>query len=74
MYLYKEDGQPDNAVKTMVEHPIAFQHELFLDCIQKARNQVRTLPTDSSCCLPIYCCGVLLAWTDSGVHVAWRAT
>ena len=44
VYLYKEDGQPDNAVKTMVEHPIAFQHELFLDCIQKARNQVRVRP------------------------------
>lgn len=42
VYLYKEDGQPDNAVKTMIEHPVAFQHELFLDCIQKARNQVRT--------------------------------
>ncbi len=41
VYLYKEDGQPDNAVKTMIEHPIAFHHELFLDCIQKARNQVR---------------------------------
>lgn len=39
VYLYKEDGQPDNAVKTMIEHPIAFHHELFLDCIQKARNQ-----------------------------------
>lgn len=39
VYLYKEDGQPDNAVKTMIEHPIAFYHELFLDCIQKARNQ-----------------------------------
>jgi len=39
VYLYKEDGQPDNAVKTMIEHSIAFQHDLFLDCIQKARNQ-----------------------------------
>lgn len=39
VYLYKEDGQPDNAVKTMIEHSVAFQHDLFLDCIQKARNQ-----------------------------------
>mmetsp|Transcript_15803 Transcript_15803/g.20869 ORF Transcript_15803/g.20869 Transcript_15803/m.20869 type:complete len:1733 (+) Transcript_15803:212-5410(+) len=39
VYLYKEDRQHDNAVKTMVEHSICFQHDLFLDCIQKARNQ-----------------------------------
>lgn len=39
VYLYKEDGQHDNAVRTMVEHPIAFSHDLFLDCIQRVRNQ-----------------------------------
>lgn len=39
VYLYKENGQHDNAVRTMVEHPIAFAHELFLDCIQRVRNQ-----------------------------------
>ena len=38
VYLYKEDGQHDAAVKTMVEHCIAFQHDLFLDCVQKVRN------------------------------------
>merc|ERR1711871_292018 len=38
VYLYKEDGQHDNAVKTMVEHSVAFQHDLFLDCVQKVRN------------------------------------
>ena len=38
VYLYKEDNQHDAAVKTMVEHPIAFAHELFLDCVQKVRN------------------------------------
>ncbi|KAJ0411653.1 hypothetical protein ATCC90586_004122 [Pythium insidiosum] len=39
VYLYKEDGQFDNAVRTMVDHPVAFAHDLFLDCIQKVRNQ-----------------------------------
>ena len=39
VYLYKEDGQFDNAVRTMVEHPVAFSHDMFLDCIQKVRNQ-----------------------------------
>ncbi|KAL4108292.1 hypothetical protein PRIC1_000010 [Phytophthora ramorum] len=39
VYLYKEDGQFDNAVRTMVDHPVAFSHDLFLDCIQKVRNQ-----------------------------------
>lgn len=39
VYLFKEDGQFDNAVRTMVEHPVAFHHDLFLDCIQKVRNQ-----------------------------------
>lgn len=38
VYLYKEDGQHDAAVRTMIEHPVAFQHDLFLDCVQKARN------------------------------------
>ena len=38
VYLYKEDGQHYAAVKTMVEHATAFQHELFLDCVQKVRN------------------------------------
>lgn len=38
VYLYKEDGQHDSAVRTMIEHSIAFQHDLFLDCVQKVRN------------------------------------
>ena len=38
VYLYKEDGQFDNAVRTMADHSVAFQHDLFLDCIQKVRN------------------------------------
>lgn len=38
VYLYKEDGQHDSAVKIMVEHSVAFQHDLFLDCVQKVRN------------------------------------
>lgn len=38
VYLYKEDQQHDAAVKTMIEHTVAFQHDLFLDCVQKVRN------------------------------------
>jgi clathrin heavy chain len=38
VYLYKEDGQHDAAVKTMVEHCVSFQHDLFRDCVQKVRN------------------------------------
>eukprot|EP01035_Chromulina_nebulosa_P020076 gene20076-26070_t len=38
VYLYKEDGQYDSAVKTMIDHSISFQHDLFLDCVQKVRN------------------------------------
>ncbi|KAJ1426287.1 hypothetical protein B484DRAFT_397626 [Ochromonadaceae sp. CCMP2298] len=38
VYLYKEDGQHDSAVKVMVEHPDAFAHDVFLDCVQKVRN------------------------------------
>lgn len=38
VYLYKEDGQFDNAVKTMVDHTVAFHHDLFLDCVLKVRN------------------------------------
>jgi len=38
VYLYKEDQQFDNAVKTMVEHTVAFHHDLFLDCVLKVRN------------------------------------
>eukprot|EP00981_Chlorochromonas_danica_P008853 scaffold2320_cov168-Ochromonas_danica.AAC.5 len=38
VYLYKEDGQHDSAVRTMIDHGVAFHHELFLDCVQKVRN------------------------------------
>jgi clathrin heavy chain len=38
VYLYKEDGQHDAAVRTMIDHSVAFQHDLFLDCVQKVRN------------------------------------
>lgn len=38
VYLYKEDGQHDSAVRTMTEHSVSFQHDLFLDCVQKVRN------------------------------------
>jgi clathrin heavy chain len=38
VFLYKEDGQFDSAVKMMVQHPTAFVHDLFLDCCQKVRN------------------------------------
>ncbi|CAB1109928.1 unnamed protein product [Ectocarpus sp. CCAP 1310/34] len=39
VYLYKEDGQYDSAVKTMIDHCVCFKHELFLDCVTKVRNQ-----------------------------------
>ncbi|KAJ1460266.1 hypothetical protein M885DRAFT_459036 [Pelagophyceae sp. CCMP2097] len=38
VYLLKEDEQYDSAVKTMIAHSSAFQHDLFLDCVQKVRN------------------------------------
>eukprot|EP01038_Epipyxis_sp_PR26KG_P012690 gene12690-17015_t len=38
VYLYKEDGQHDAAVRTMIDHSVAFVHDLFLDCVQKVRN------------------------------------
>jgi clathrin heavy chain len=38
VYLYKEDGQHDAAVKTMVDHSVAFKNDLFLDCVCKVRN------------------------------------
>jgi clathrin heavy chain len=38
VHLYKEDNQHDAAVRTMIDHQIAFNHELFLDCVQKVRN------------------------------------
>mmetsp|Transcript_20888 Transcript_20888/g.27094 ORF Transcript_20888/g.27094 Transcript_20888/m.27094 type:complete len:1733 (+) Transcript_20888:121-5319(+) len=38
VFLLKEDEQYDSAVKTMIAHATAFQHDLFLDCVQKVRN------------------------------------
>lgn len=38
VYLYKQDNQHDAAIKTMVDHPSSFVHDLFLDCVQKVRN------------------------------------
>lgn len=38
VYLYKEDGQHDAAVRTMVEHSVCFKNDLFLDCVIKVRN------------------------------------
>ena len=38
VYLYKEDGQHDSAVKTMTDHSCAFSQDLFLDCVSKVRN------------------------------------
>lgn len=39
VYLYKEDGQYDSAVKTMIDHCVCFQHELFLECVKKVRRR-----------------------------------
>lgn len=38
VYLYKEDGQHDSAVRTMIDHCVAFHQDLFLDCVCKVRN------------------------------------
>ncbi|KAJ8613811.1 hypothetical protein CTAYLR_004926 [Chrysophaeum taylorii] len=38
VFLLKEDEQYDSAVKTMIDHSTSFQHDLFLDCVQKVRN------------------------------------
>ena len=38
VYLYKEDGQHDSAIRTMIEHTVAFQQKLFLECVVKVRN------------------------------------
>lgn len=38
VYLYNTDKQYDAAVRTMIEHPSSFQHDTFLDSVQKARN------------------------------------
>jgi len=39
VYLYMQDKQHDNAVKTMIEHANAWENDLFLDSITKVRNQ-----------------------------------
>ncbi|CAM9577248.1 unnamed protein product [Chrysoparadoxa australica] len=39
VFLYKEDQQYDSAIRTMAEHCSSFQHDLFIECVQKARNQ-----------------------------------
>ena len=36
----QEDGQHDSAIRTMTEHTVAFQQELFLDCVQKVRERL----------------------------------
>jgi clathrin heavy chain len=38
VFLLKEDEQYDSAVKTMISHPSACSHDLFLECAQKVRN------------------------------------
>merc|ERR1719482_1243056 len=38
-YVYVKDHQYDSAVKTMMEHFIAFNHDQFMDIIVQVRNQ-----------------------------------
>jgi clathrin heavy chain len=38
VYLYMQDKQHDNAVKTMIERAPAWENDLFLDSITKVRN------------------------------------
>jgi clathrin heavy chain len=39
VYLYMQDKQFDNAVKTMMERSNAWENDLFLDSVTKVRNQ-----------------------------------
>jgi len=39
VYLYMQDKQYDNAVKTMIERAPAWENDLFLDSVTKVRNQ-----------------------------------
>jgi clathrin heavy chain len=39
VYLYMQDKQHDNAVKTMMERANAWDNDLFLDSVPKVRNQ-----------------------------------
>mmetsp|Transcript_6019 Transcript_6019/g.8838 ORF Transcript_6019/g.8838 Transcript_6019/m.8838 type:complete len:1716 (-) Transcript_6019:147-5294(-) len=39
VYLYMTDKQHDNAVKVMMERAPAYNHDLFLDAVNKVRNQ-----------------------------------
>ena len=38
VYLYMQDKQFDNSVKTMIEHATAWDNDLFLDSVTKVRN------------------------------------
>lgn len=38
VYLYMQDKQHDNAIKTMMEHATAWDNDLFLDSVTKVRN------------------------------------
>jgi clathrin heavy chain len=38
VFLYKEDGQHDSAIRTMTDHSVAFKQDLFFECVQKVRN------------------------------------
>lgn len=39
VYLYMQDKQFDNAIKTMMERSNAWENDLFLDSVTKVRNQ-----------------------------------
>lgn len=38
VYLYMQDKQHDNAIKTMIERAPAWENDLFLDAVTKVRN------------------------------------
>ena len=38
VYLYMQDKQHDNAIKTMIERSPAWENDLFLDAVTKVRN------------------------------------
>ncbi len=39
VFLYKEDGQFDSAIRVMIDHPSCYIHETFIECVTKIRNQ-----------------------------------
>ena len=44
VFLYKEDGQHDSAIRTMIDHCSAFKPDLFIECVQKVSSSISNMP------------------------------